>query len=234
MATTKTKSAATQEDYLKELREFYWENGFSPDEPALERLAAYAELLVKENEKVNLVSRRDVAKIVENHVFISAFIAKHLPEKSSTFLDIGSGGGLPGVPLAIVRPDLRGVLVDSTKKKADALERIVDKLMLANLEVVNGRVESPEFIEAHKDEFDLLVSRATAPLIILMRYSLPLAKDRAHLFAMKGGDISEEFQKMNLKYAPHVRKATTYDLHYKPTNVKNEKDKKLVSLEIVK
>jgi len=95
-------------------------------------------------------------------------------------------------------------------------------------------VESQEFIEKYQNTFDLVVSRATVPLIILMRYSLPLLKEKGYVVSLKGGDLEDEFQKMMLKYKPYIKKSTTFELYYKPTNVRNQKGKKLVLLEINK
>ncbi len=223
-----------QEKYLKELQSFYWENAFSPDLMNIERLAYFAELVVDKNESVNLISRRDIGNIIENHVFLCSYITKYIPEKTSHFLDIGTGGGFPGIPLAIMRPDLRGVLVDSTNKKINAVKEFIDKLKLSNVIAENERVESPEFIEKYKDGFDLIVSRASVPLIILFRYSLPLLKEKAFLVAIKGGDLDAEYQKAELKYKSYIKKSTIFDLYYKPSNVRNQKGKKLVLLELHK
>ena len=226
--------ANKQDQYLKELNVFCWENGFNPEPTRTERLAYFAQLVVDKNKKVNLISKRDVDSIVEKHIFISAYISKYLPEKVTKFLDIGTGGGFPGIPLAIMRPDIRGVLADSTLKKVEAVKDFIDKLKLSNVIAENQRVESEEFISRHGNSFDLIVSRATVPLIILFRYAIPLVKEKAFLFAMKGGDLSEEFSKAELKYKPYIKKSTVYDLHYKPTNIRNQKGKKLVLLELQK
>ncbi len=223
-----------QEHYLKQITSFYWENGFSPDPMQLERLAFFANLVAEKNGTVNLISRRDIGSIIENHVFISAYIVRYLPEKISLFLDIGTGGGFPGIPMAIMRPTLRGVLADSTGKKIEAVKDFVDKLKMGNLSAENMRVESPEFIEKYKNSFDLVVSRATVPLIILFRYSLPLLKDKGYIAALKGGSLDDEFQKAMIKYKAYIKKSTTFDLFYKPTNVRNQKGKKLILLEINK
>jgi len=224
----------TREKYFQQITSFYWENGYNPDSTQMERLAYFAKLVVEKNEFVNLVSRKDVDAIVENHIFISSYIAKYIPEKCTRFLDIGTGGGFPGIPLAIMRPDLQGILIDSTRKKVEAVEEFIDKLMLNNIKVETSRAEDPEFIAKYKNGFDLIVSRATKPLIILLRYALPLIKDKGHLFVLKGGDLTEEFQKAETKYKPRIKKLTIYDLHYKPTNLRNVKGKKLVHLEIEK
>ncbi len=223
-----------QDIYFKELQTFCWENGFNPEPMRNERLAFYAQLLVDKNKDINLISRKDVEKVIENHIFISSYMTKFLPDKITRFLDIGTGGGIPGIPLAILRPDLRGVLADSTGKKIDAVKEFINKLKLSNVVAENCRVESPEFIEKYKGSFDLVVSRAVVPLIILFRYSLPLVKDKAFIVAMKGGDLEEEFKKAELKYKSFIKKSTVYELAYKPTNVRNKKGKKLVVIELQK
>ena len=223
-----------QEQYLRELKNFFWENSLNPDIYQIERLAHYASLLTEKNEKFNLISRRDVKNIIENHIFISSYISEFLPEKLNRFIDIGTGGGLPGIPLAITNPMMRGVLVDSTSKKIDAVQDFVNKLKLSNLTVENGRVESEEFIEKYKDTFELVVSRATVPLIILFRYALPLIKEKAYIMAIKGGDLDQEFKTAEMKYKSYIKKSTIFELAYKPTNARNEKGKKLIMLELSK
>lgn len=223
-----------QEKYLKQLTALNWENGFNPEATKVERLAFFAELVAEKNSSLNLVSRRDIDSLIENHIFISSFITKYIPEKCCNFLDIGTGGGFPGIPLAIMKPEMRGVLVDSTKKKADAVREFVHKLKLGNVEVESDRVENPEFIEKYSQKFDLVISRATVPLIILFRYALPLIKERAFIAAMKGGDLEEEYSKAERKYKSCIKKSTTFELAYKPSNIRNKKGKRLILLEINK
>lgn len=225
----------TRKTYIKELKTLYWENQLNISDYQVERLAHFAELLVKKNEEVNLISRKDTENIIENHIFISSFITEFLPANANRFLDIGTGGGLPGIPLAITKPLMKGVLVDSTGKKIDAVHEFLKKLKLSNVEVENSRVESEEFIEKHNNKFDLIVSRGTVPLIILFRYSLPLIKDnKAYLAAIKGGDLEKEFKTAQLKYKSHIKKSTIFDLSYKPSNIRNKKGKKIILLELTK
>jgi len=223
-----------QDQYLKELKTYCWENGFTPEPTRSERLAYFADLVAQKNKKMNLISKRDVDSIIEKHVFISAYITKYVPEKVTRFLDIGTGGGFPGIPLAIMRPDLKGVLADSTRKKISAVQEFIDKLKLSNVVAENSRVESSEFKEKYTNSFDLIVSRSTVPLIILFRYSLPLIKEKAYMLAMKGGELTEEIKKAETKYKAHIKKSTIYELAYKPTNLRNIKGKKLVLLELQK
>lgn len=223
-----------EEQYLLQLKKIFFENEIHPDEYQLERMARYADLVVKQNKTVNLISRKDEDHIIENHIFISSLISEYMPDRVSRFLDIGTGGGFPGIPLAINQPMMRGVLVDSTAKKIDAVSKFIKTLRLSKLVAVNARVESEEFIAQYKKKFDLVVTRATVPLVVLLRYSLPLIKDKAYIMALKGGDLTEEFNTANTKYSAYIKKHTTFELAYKPTNVRNIKEKKLVLLEISK
>lgn len=223
-----------QEQYLRELKMLFWENSINPDEYQLERLANFAALVTHKNSRVNLVSRKDIQKIIENHVFLSSFISEFLPAKATKFLDIGTGGGFPGIPLAITRPILKGVLADSTSKKVDAVKEFINKLKLNNVIAENCRVESDEFKQKYADSFDLVVSRATVPLIILFRYSIPLVKEKAYIAAIKGGDLTDEYKTAELKYKAHIKKSTVFELSYKPSNPRNEKGKKLILIELNK
>ena len=91
-----------------------------------------------------------------------------------------------------------------------------------------------EFIEKYKGTFDLIVSHAVVPIIILFRYSLPLVKDKAFIVAMKGGDLDDEFQKAELRYKSFIKKSTVYELAYKPTNLRNKKGTESVIIELQK
>lgn len=223
-----------QEVFLRQLKEIFWENSISLEVSQLERLATFASLITAKNEEINLISRKDVENIVENHIFMSALMSNYIPKNCSRFLDIGTGGGFPGIPLAIVNPMMRGVLVDSTSKKITAVQEFIYKMKLSNAKAENFRVEDEEFKQKYANTFDLIVSRATVPLIILFRYSIPLIKDKAYIVSVKGGDLQDELKTAEMKYKAHIRKSTVFDLSYKPNNTRNEKGKKLIIIELMK
>ncbi len=223
-----------QEEYFKQLQTFFWENGLTSEVTKADRLAYFASLVSEKNKSVNLISRADVDGIIEKHVFLSAFVTKFFPDKIMKFVDIGTGGGFPGIPIAIMRPELRGVLVDSVGKKVTAVNEFIDKLKLSNVIAENYRVESPEFIEKYKEHFDMVISRGTVPLIILIRYALPITKEKSYLISIKGGDLDEEFTKAEMKYKSNIKKSTIYELAYKPSNIRNKKGKKLIVIELQK
>ena len=223
-----------EKQYLKELKELFWENELSPESYQLERLAKYAELLVDKNQVVNLISRKNTNNAAEKHIFLSAYVKEFFPEKVKRFLDVGTGGGLPGIPIAILNPMMRGVLVDSTAKKIEAVNEFITKLRLSNVVGENSRVESEEFKKKYANKFDLIISRGTVPLIVLIRYALPLVKEKSYILAIKGGNLEEEFKKAELKYKAYIKKHTNFDLSYKPNNIRNQSGKKIVLLELSK
>ncbi len=169
-----------------------------------ERLEAYGKLLLRHNEQVNLISRRSAGELVERHLLHSLALAVHRFPARSSVVDWGTGGGLPGIPLAIVFPDVQVHLVDSIAKKVRAVREMVEELGLENVTVWNVRAEHWTG-QAH-----YAVSRATAPLQKLwkwyhkVRKPLPVSLTETDwnpgLIALKGGDLSEEIRKLKRKY----------------------------------
>ena len=145
------------EDDLPGLRTACRELDLEPDESRLALLLRHAELIRDWNTRINLVSRKDVDRVLSYHVVDSLAAARYVPPGRAC--DIGSGAGLPGIPLAIVRPDAEIVLLESSGKKAGFLKAVVEELQLANATVVNRRAE-----EATPLDCDVVLSRATGPL----------------------------------------------------------------------
>ena len=119
----------------------------------------HASLFIEWNEKVNLVSRKDIENLSLKHTLHSLAIVKYIRfDEGARVLDIGTGGGFPGIPLAIYYPDVQFTLVDSIEKKIKVVEDIVNSLGLKNVIVKRGRAEEL------KEHFDYVVSRAVAPM----------------------------------------------------------------------
>lgn len=161
------------------------------------QLAEYGKLLIATNANVNLISRKDEANVDTRHVLHSLVLAMPsvsgfaIPEGAAVF-DIGCGGGLPGIPLAIARPDLAVTLCDSIAKKIAAVQQFIAALRLSRAAAVCARAESLVKLPAHRAHYDVIVSRATAPLDELVTWTRPLAKRGATLLALKGGDLAAE------------------------------------------
>jgi len=148
------------------------------------------------NEKINVISRKDIDQLYERHVLHSLGIAKVIAFASGTrVLDAGTGGGFPGIPLAIFFPESKFHLVDSIGKKIKVVNEIASALQLNNVTAEQARVE-----DLH-EKFDFAVSRAVAPLDEMIKWLKPLiAKEQRNsvpngMFFLKGGDLTEEISK---------------------------------------
>ena len=160
-----------------------------------EQIAQLKPLYDDWNAKINVISRKHMDTFYCNHVLHSLSIAKLYPiDTGQTVLDIGTGGGFPGIPLAILYPDTSFTLVDSIRKKTKVVEGVAESLGLTNVTVINDRFEN---IQA---KHDIIVSRAVAPALKLVKLTKDaLAKSGCHIF-IKGGDLTEEKQELLFTY----------------------------------
>ena len=156
---------------------------------AADKLAAFLALLGKWNRTYNLTAIREPERMVTHHALDSLAVVPALPSRPGVrVLDVGSGGGLPGIPIAIARPDARVVLVDASSKKATFLAQAAIELPLPNVEAVAGRVEHYEPAQA----FDVVISRAFADLETFARLARRHVAPEGALYAMKGVHPDEE------------------------------------------
>ncbi|MEY4660780.1 MAG: rRNA ((527)-N(7))-methyltransferase RsmG [Bacteroidota bacterium] len=177
-------------------------NEFS--ESQIKQLAGLAGLYTEWNQKINVISRKDIDALYERHVLHSLAIAAHVNFQSGLeVIDIGTGGGFPGIPLAIFYPEVRFHLVDSIAKKLKIVEAVVNELELGNVTFQHSRAE-----DVKGRQFDFAVSRAVAPLKDLWRWSKPLLRKERKveefkngLICLKGGDLSQEIFESGLR--PH-------------------------------
>lgn len=159
-----------------------------------ERLLAYLQLLAKWNSAYNLTAVRDPAEMVTRHLLDSLAIAPYL--RGPRVLDIGTGPGLPGIPLAVLRSDLQFTLLDANAKKTRFVVQAVGELALKNVEVVQTRVEN--YRPAQK--FDTLMSRAFASIADMLAGARHLCAPGGRFLAMKGVSPEEELQALPAGY----------------------------------
>ena len=165
---------------------------FTPEQ--LEQLGKLEALYKEWNEKINVISRKDIDQLYIRHILHSLAITAVCPfNPGMRIIDIGTGGGFPGIPLAIFYPEVQFVLVDSIGKKIKVVQGIVEALGLKNVTAIHSRVE-----DIPQKDFDFAVSRAVAPLKDLWKWcgdkirrgkSTELANG---LICLKGGDLTEE------------------------------------------
>lgn len=158
-------------------------------EEQAEKLEKYYRMIVECNEKFNITAITERREVYVKHFVDSLLFKDEL--KSGKLLDVGSGGGLPAIPLAVANEYLRVTMLEATGKKCEFLSEVIDKLELKNVKVINGRAEelghSPEF----REEYDFCTARAVARLNILCEYCMPFVR-KDGIFAAFKGNAEEE------------------------------------------
>ena len=169
----------------------------------LKKLEEYYNLLVEENKKYNLTAITEEKQVYLKHFYDSLCLTKIIKLDNQHILDIGTGAGFPGLVLKIVFPNIKIDLLDSTNKRCLFLQMVIDKLNLKDVNVINARAE--EFAKENREKYDIVTSRAVAPLKHLLEYSIPLVKVNGTYVAMKS-DITKELdgievyeKKLNIK-----------------------------------
>jgi 16S rRNA (guanine527-N7)-methyltransferase len=169
---------------------------FTPTQ--MQQFGALQELYIEWNEKINVISRKDIDNFYEHHVLHSLAIATQFEfAHGMQVMDLGSGGGFPGIPLAIFFPDTQFHLVDSINKKLNVVNEVVAAVGLQNVSTQHCRAA-----DIKNRKFDVVVSRAVAPLKDLWWWSKPLLKKGTKpngLICLKGGDLAKEIFESNCK-----------------------------------
>jgi 16S rRNA (guanine527-N7)-methyltransferase len=171
---------------------------------ALPVAEAYAELLATDGVTRGLIGPREAPRLWERHLVNCALLREAIPAETDV-CDIGSGAGLPGLVLAIARPDLEVTLVEPLLRRTTFLSEVVEALALANVEVVRARAEELHGLR----EFSVVTSRAVAPLGRLLDWSMPLVRQDGALLAMKGSSVNDEIAAAEVTLRKHGAGAVT-------------------------
>lgn len=167
--------------------------GLGVDAPKQKKLLAYMALLQKWNKVYNLTAIRDAEEMVRLHLLDSLSVLPYIQGRN--LLDVGSGGGLPGIVLAIVKPELQVTTIDTVQKKAIFMRQVKGELALDNLNVVHGRVEDYQ----PEEKFEMIISRAFSELALFIRLTRHLIAPGGRWLAMKGQILQDELAKMDKK-----------------------------------
>jgi len=181
-----------KENFLKEfiVQEFEL-NNIKIIQEQISLLLYFMRFLLEENAKYNLTAITEPEDIVRKHFIDSCFSAEFI-KKDSKIIDIGAGGGFPGIPLAILRPDCEFILVDSVVKKVDFLKKAIKSLKLLNCKAVCGRGEELAHKLEYREKFDYCVARVVARLNTLCEYCFPFIKIEGEMIAYKSKDSKKE------------------------------------------
>lgn len=160
-----------------------------------EMLLKYASLLVEENNKYNLTALISDEEIVEKHFYDSLILDKFIKLNGGNVLDIGTGAGFPGIPLAIKYPNTNFYLLEASKKKCNFLDLVVKNLNLFNVKIINERCENLD--KKYFNYFDFIVTRAVSELRIILELAIPFLKVNGYFLPYKGINYKEEVLKAN-------------------------------------
>lgn len=196
-------------EFLKELFEKY---NIQINETQLDQFEKYYQYLVQENEKFNLTAITEMKDVAIKHFLDSVLGANEIPQNASV-IDVGTGGGFPGVPLKILRPDIKITLLDSLQKRVKFLQEVVNLLDLKNVTCVHSRAE--DYAKEKREKFDVALSRAVASMPTLSEYLVPFVKVGGNVIMYKSQKAEEELkegQKAIKTFGGNVEKIIPFNL----------------------
>lgn len=195
----------TKEEFIQELKKI--NINISCD--ILIKLDKYYHLLITENEKYNLTNITEETSVYLKHFYDSLTITKAINLDNQKILDVGSGAGFPGLVLKIVFPNIKIDLLDSTAKRCNFLKQVIEELSLNDINVINARAE--DYAKENREKYDIVTSRAVAPLKHLLEYSIPMLKINGYFIALKSNLTDELVNISNYYKKLHLEEPTTYE-----------------------
>lgn len=159
----------------------------------IEKFYNYMNLLIEWNKKINLTAIIEPKEIILKHFIDSLTILKYI-KNNETIIDVGTGAGFPGIPLKIVRDDLKITLADSLNKRINFLNEVISKLDLKNIDAIHTRAEELGKNKKYREKFDIATSRAVANMSTLSEYLIPFIKVEGRCICMKSSDIDIELE----------------------------------------
>ena len=178
------------EDFKKDFCLYFEEE---IDDNKIQKFYDYMNLLVEWNKKINLTAITEEKDIILKHFVDSLTVLKYIKENKS-IVDVGTGAGFPGLPLAIMNDSLKINLVDSLNKRINFLNEVCSKIKLKNTKAIHSRAEEFGQDNNYRESYDIAISRAVSNLTVLAEYLLPLVKVGGKIICMKGPDIEEELK----------------------------------------
>ena len=177
--------------------------GLSFDESKYDKFIKYKDMIKEWNQKINITAITEDSEIIKKHFIDSIKMFKFSPlSEAKSIIDIGTGGGFPGIPIKIINEDKEVVLLDSLNKRIKFLDEVIKTLNLPNIATIHGRAEDFAQEVKYREKFDVAVSRAVANMTTLSELCLPYVKFNGYFVAMKGPSVEEEI--LNAKNALNI------------------------------
>ena len=187
---------------MEELKRKALELGIELNEKQLSQFQKYYEMLIEKNKVMNLTAITEWNEVVDKHFIDSISLVKAVDlSGEASLLDLGCGAGFPGIPLKIVFPNLKIVLLDSLNKRILFLKEVIEELQLEQIEALHGRAEDYAKKPEYREQFDYCVSRAVANLTTLSEYCLPYVKEGGSFISYKSGKVQEELKEIKSRDA---------------------------------
>ena len=169
------------------------------DKAHYEKFERYMRILQKWNEKINLTSIIEDKEIIQKHFIDSIKIFEFEEmENMEKIIDVGTGAGFPGIPIKIVKPEIKLTLLDSLNKRVKFLKEVGKELGLENIEYIHGRAEDFGNDNNYREQYDLATSRAVANMTVLSEYCLPFVKVGGYFIALKGPSVEDELRESEI------------------------------------
>ena len=173
----------------------FTEVGITLDDNQMQGFAKYRSLILEYNKVMDITNITDEKDMYIKHFIDSLYINKSgLLSSTTNIIDIGTGGGFPGIPLKILFPHLKVTLLDSLRKRVGFLTDVIEEMKLDNTTAIHGRAEELARNPSYREVYDLATSRAVAPLNTLIEYSMAFVKVGGYFIAMKGPNYEEELE----------------------------------------
>lgn len=190
-------------EYRDRIKEAFSEIDISLSDTQASQFEEYYRLLIKKNEVMNLTAITDFEEVLSKHFLDSLMICRmkswkeYLGEESYFLIDVGTGAGFPGIPIKIVYPEVKVVLLDSLNKRVQFLNEVISLIKLQDINAVHGRAEDFAKNPEYREQFDFCVSRAVANLASLSEYCIPFIKKGGNFIPYKSEKIEEEINDAN-------------------------------------
>lgn len=167
--------------------------GLNFNEKQYDKFIKYKDLIQEWNEKVNLTAITEDKEIIKKHFIDSIKIFKFdFLKNARSLIDIGTGGGFPGIPIKIINENINVVLLDSLNKRINFLNEVINKLELQNIRTIHGRAEDFSRKNEYREKFDIATSRAVANMTVLSEFCIPYVNIGGYFIALKGPSIDDE------------------------------------------
>lgn len=182
---------------MKEIKEVFKKNEIEINQTQIKMFDTFYQLLIEWNKKINLTTITNYEEVIQKHFLDSCLLLKKCPKQIFQYkkiIDVGTGAGFPGIPLAVLLPDSQFTLVDSLNKRIEFLSIVINELDLVNVQIFHGRAEEFGKDKIFREQYDFCVSRAVASLPLLLEYCSPFVKVNGSLLLYKSKKINQEIE----------------------------------------